>query len=260
VNGQGPNVNDMLGRLPGFLSSVGSVSTAINARPAAMHNFISATQGAAAAVDPVRDNLANGFRPETSALLPFVVQRSDVQSTLDQAPPTLSTLNSDLPAVTQLVAQVNGLAQAAIPTLASAPGALDATTSLLHHAEPGLRGLDATLNLAHDAVPPTLSFLTAVEPALPDINRAMNRGRPIVKQVAPRACGLSDGFTGWSAMMKWGTPVDNFIRFSITPTATLLTGQPGVTLPSTPYPPPCVGDIGTAGGPKQTPEQQVASP
>jgi ABC-type transporter Mla subunit MlaD len=260
VNGQGQNINDMLGRIPGFLANVGSVSAAINARPSAMQNFISASQGAAAAVDPVSQDLANGFRPEMQALEPFVQQASAVQSTLDQAPSTLSTLQSDLPAVTQLVAQVNGLAQAAIPTLSNAPGALDATTSLLNHAQPGLRGLGGTLQLAHNAVPPTLSFLTAVDPALPDINRAMNNGRPIVQQVAPRACGLSDAFTGWSQMMKWGTAVDNFIRFSVTPASTILTGQNTVTNPSTPYPTPCVGQVGTRGGAGQTPEQQLASP
>src|SRR5258708_11236692 len=75
VGGQGQAVNNVLGSAPGFLSSLGSVSAAINARPGATQAFISSTQAAAAAVDPVRDNLANGFRPVAQALSPFAVQR-----------------------------------------------------------------------------------------------------------------------------------------------------------------------------------------
>jgi ABC-type transporter Mla subunit MlaD len=259
VAGQGQAVNNVLGSAPGFLASLGSVSAAINARPGAMHAFISSSQGAAAAFDPVRANLANGLRPEAQALAPFANQANNVQATLEQAPPTLSELDSGLPAVTALVAQVQGLAHVATPTLAAAPTALHETTALLREAGPDLRSANATLHLAQRAVSPTLSFLQTTQPAFPPINHALASALPVVRYVAPRSCGLSDAFTGWSEIMKYGTAYDNFIRFTITETSTIVTGQPGAPSLSTPYPAPCQGSVGEAGGPRQTPEQEVAS-
>jgi ABC-type transporter Mla subunit MlaD len=259
VAGQGQNVNTMLGQVPGFISSLGSVSSAINARPNAMRDFISSSQGAAAAFDPVRTQLADGFQPESQALQPFIRSASDVKSTFDQAPSTLSELNSGLPSVTALVAQVQGLAQAATPTLALAPRALDQTTALLHDAQPGLRNANATLQFAHAAVSPTLTFLQTTDPALPEINRALTAALPITNYVGPRACGISDAMTGWSTTMKFGTAYGNFIRFTIHELQGIISGQPGATILTNPYPGPCAGTVGEAGGARPTPDQQVAA-
>jgi ABC-type transporter Mla subunit MlaD len=259
VAGQGQNINTYLGQLPAFLNNIGSVSAAVNAKPEALKSFISGAQGAAAGFDPVRYDLANGFQPESQALQPFITSAGDFGSTLDQLPPTLTTLNSDLPTVDALVSQVTGLAQAAVPTLGLAPGALDATTALLHHAEPGLRGLNATLKFAHRAIPPTLTFLTTADPVLPEANRALKYGLPIVQQVAPRACGITALSTGWSGMMKWGTDYENFIRFTIHDVTGIATGL--TNFPVNPYPGPCVGDYSpVTGAIRQTPEQMVANP
>jgi virulence factor Mce-like protein len=260
VAGQGQTVNNVLGRAPGLLSSLGSVSAAINARPGAMQALISSTEGAAAAVDPVRDSLANGFRPVAQALSPLAVQRANVQATLEHAPLTLSELDSGLPAVTALVAQVQGLAQAATPTLAAAPAALNETTALLRDAGPSLRSANATLHLVQGAVTPTLGFLQTAQPALPQINQALASTLPVVRYVAPRSCGLSDAFTGWSEIMKFGTAYDNFIHFTITETSSIVAGQPNAPVLSNPYPGPCQGSVGEAGGARQTPEQEVANP
>jgi ABC-type transporter Mla subunit MlaD len=225
-----------------------------------MRALISSTQGALAAFDPVRDSLGNGFRPEAQALQPFANESSSVQATLDQAPPTLSEVHNGLPSVTTLVAQVQGLAQAATPTLRVAPPALSQTSALLSHAQPGLRNANATLQLAARAVDPTLTFLQTAQPALPMIDAALSYVLPTINYVAPRSCGLSDAFTGWSEVMKWGTAYDNFIRFTVTETGSILGGQPHAPVLSNPYPGPCVGGVGEAGGARQTPEQQVGNP
>lgn len=257
--GQGENVNQTLQQAPGVLAQLGSVSAAINARPQAMRNLITGSQGAAAAIDPVRSDLANGFQPEHDALRPFVVQRAGLDSTLDQAPPTLSTVNSDLPTVHALVTQVQGLAQAAIPTLGAAPGALRQTSALLAGARPGLRSANQTLRLAQRAVSPTLTFLQTAQPVLPEINNAVSSLEPTVAYVAPRSCGISTAMTGWSEMMKWGTAYNNFIRFTIAETGPVAGLALGAPLTSS-YPGPCTG-AGNASGPlHQTPEEQVAQP
>jgi ABC-type transporter Mla subunit MlaD len=257
--GQGENVSQTLHLAPGVLSELGSLSASVNARPQAMRNLIAGSQGAAAAVDPVRDVLANGFRPASQALRPFVVQRAGLDATLSEAPPALSTVNGDLPSVTALVAQVQGLAQAARPTLAAAPGALNQTSALLVDARPGLASANETLGLLQRAVSPTLTFLQTAQPALPQINGAISDLEPTVAYLAPRSCGLSTTMTGWSEMMKWGTPYDNFIRFTVTETGPIAGSTLGAPLTSA-YPGPCTAQ-GDASGPlMQTPEEQVAHP
>jgi ABC-type transporter Mla subunit MlaD len=258
--GRGQDVNQTLAEAPGVLQRLGSVSSAIDLRPRAMHVLISSTQGTLAAIDPVSGSLAGGFQPEAQALQPFASEAANVKAALDQAPPTLTEVRTGLPPVTALLAQVQGLATAATPTLTAAPAALNQTTALLHDARPGLRNANATLHVAARAVSPTLTFLETAQPALPPINGALADVRPTVQDVALRACGLSDAFTGWSEVMKWGTPYDNFIRFTLTEEGSILAGQPNAPVPSTPYPGPCVGSVGEAGGARQTPEQQVSAP
>jgi ABC-type transporter Mla subunit MlaD len=257
---RGQTVNDTLGEAPGFVSSLGSVMRAINARPGAVAHLITASEGAAAAIDPVRSNLADGFRPGAQALQPFVDQRASVQSTLDQAPPTLSELQTGLPNVDALLRQVDGLARAALPTLAAAPGALTQTASLLVAARPGLSEAGDTLALLDRAVPPTVSFLRTAQPELPRINTAISDVLPTINNVAPRTCGLSNAFTGWSEMMKYGTAYDNFIRFTVTETGTIVANQPNAPLLTSSYPGPCSGGSGETGGPFGTPEQQQQTP
>jgi ABC-type transporter Mla subunit MlaD len=257
---RGQTVNDTLGDAPGFVSRLGSVAGAINAHPGAMAHLITAAQGTVAAVDPVRSNLANGFRPAAQALQPFVDQRSSVESALVEAPTALEELGSGLPHVDALLAQVDGLAHAAVPTLAAAPAALRQTSSLLLAARPGLSNANATLNLLGRAVSPTVSFLRAAQPELPRINTAISDALPTVSYVAPRSCGLSNAFTGWSEMMKYGTAYDNFIRFTVTETGTLVANQPSAPLLTSSYPGPCDGGSGETGGPFGTPEQQQQTP
>lgn len=257
--GQGANVNATIGQAPGVLSSLGSVSAAVNANAQAMRRLITGSQGVAAAFDPVRASLANGFQPESQALQPFVAQRVGLESTLTQAPATETTVTNDLPAVDRLVSQVEGLARAATPTLAVAPAALRQTSALLVDARPGLRGADQTLRLIQRAVTPTLTFLQTAQPVLPQIDGAISDLAPTVSYVAPRSCGLSDAFTGWSEMMKWGNAYNNFIRFTVDETGPIAGSNVAAPLTS-PYPGPCVNGIGESGALKQTPEQQVANP
>jgi ABC-type transporter Mla subunit MlaD len=260
VMGRGQSINDTLGDAPKFVSSLGSLAGAINARPGAMAHLVTAAQGTASAVAPVRADLANGFKPGAQALQPFVDERSNVQSTLAQAPPTLSEIDTGLPRVDALLAQVDGLAHAAVPTLAAAPGALSQTRSLLVAARPGLSKANDTLHLLDRAVSPTVSFLRTAQPELPRINTAISDVLPTVQYLAPRTCGLSNAFTGWSEMMKYGTAYDNFIRFTITETGTIVANQPGAPLLTSSYPGPCDGGSGVTGGPYGTPEQQQQTP
>jgi hypothetical protein len=142
--------------------------------------------------------------------------------------------------------------------LTTAPAALNQTVGLLHDAQPGLRNADATLHLAARAASPALTFLQTTQPALPQIDKALTDVQPTVQTVAARACALSDVFSGWGEVLKWGTPYDNFIRFTVTETASVIAGQPSAPVLSNPYPGPCVGGIGEAGGARPTPEEMAS--
>ena len=74
--------------------------------------------------------------------------------------------------------------------------------------------------------------------------------------IAPRACGLTDAFTGWSDVMKFGNAYNNFIRFTVAETSTILVGNQHAPALANPYPGPCNGNVGETGD-RGTPEQQV---
>jgi hypothetical protein len=216
--------------------------------------------GCEATFDPVRGVIASGFDPETRALQPFIDRAGDVQATLAQAPSTLATLSSDLPSVSALVGSVGDLAQQGDPTLALLPPALTATSALLHDGQPALKQASGTLALLQSAVGPTLSLLHQVSPVEPDLTRSMADLLPTVSNIAPRYCELSNAFTGWSSMMKFGTSYNNVIRFYVEPVGNPLAGGTGSPLVPTiknatlvnPYPGPCVNGWGEVGPPRPT--------
>jgi ABC-type transporter Mla subunit MlaD len=263
--GRGEALSGAIAAAPAFLNNFASVSSAVTARAGAMSQFVRSTEAAAAAFAPVRDQIAQGFDPETRALQPFTNQAGNVQATLEQAPSTLSTISSDLPAVTSLVGAVDGLAREGDPTLAALPPALRATSALLHDAQPSLRRASETLALAHDAVPPTLALLQHLSPVLPDLNTSVADALPTVSYIAPRYCELSNVFTGWSEFLKWGTSYSNFIRFDVIALSNPLAGGTGSPLVPTiqngtltnAYPGPCVHGFGEAGPPRITTEQSA---
>lgn len=258
--GRGTTVNETIGQAPALVSTLGTVARAINARTHVLGHLISHASELANTFEPVRYTIANGFRTGTKAVQPLIQQRPSVQGTLEQLPPTLATASSQLPAVNRLVSQVTGFARAAEPTLVAAPGALGATTRLLQSAQPGLRSANATLALLHRAVDPTLRFLHTTRPELPRINSTFSDATPVIKYVAPRACGITDTMDGWSDFMNLGDTSNHFIRFTVAQTTGIFTGSPGALGPAftSQYPGPCNGTVGEVGGNLQTPEQQVA--
>jgi ABC-type transporter Mla subunit MlaD len=262
--GRGEDVNSAISTAPAFLNDLGGTAASINARTGAMHEFVSAAQGTANAFDPVRDTIATGLQPGTQALKPFTDRSAQVGSTLDDLPPTLQTVTNTLPAVKTLLAQANAFAAATRVTLAHAPAALRDTVSLLSNAQTPLRNLSKTLSLAQTAVPPTLSLLQAAPPALPTLNTGLNDLGPALTYLGPRACELSNGFSGWADGMKWGDGAINYIQFSLEEdksivagsTAPIIGSSPGNDL-ANPYPGPCVNGSGEGGSPRPTPVQMA---
>jgi ABC-type transporter Mla subunit MlaD len=216
VTDRGTDINQELRSAPGFISHLGSLSAAINARTGAIQSFAHNADGATQAFDPVRNDIADGFDPEQRALTPFNDGRTDVQATLVAAAPALRTIRIDMPRIGRFVGAVGHFAHDVQPTLAVAPGALSATDDLLNNATKPLGDAGKTLQLLSDATDPVLGLLHKVEPALAPTKHALRDLLPTLDYAAPRACDLTSFAWGWADYTKWGDDVNSFIRFIIT--------------------------------------------
>lgn len=271
--GRGEQLNQAIDLAPNFLSGLRHVSNAIVGRPGALRNLIRSGQAAATTFEPVRNDIAQGFDPEARAAHVFAARRNAVESTLQEAPPTLTELRNGLPSVNALVGQVDGLAREGRPALAAAPGALRQTSSLLIHARPALDNADRTLELARRAVNPALDVLHKLRPVLPGLDTALDALLPNVKTVGEHACDISTAMSGWYEMMSWGDIHGGGIRFFVHPNSGTLAGETATgRIPTgqgdlhdqfmhrAAYPGPCVGTTGAEGGPERpTLEQYLKS-
>jgi phospholipid/cholesterol/gamma-HCH transport system substrate-binding protein len=267
LGGRGTDVNDALRSAPGLVSRLGHVAAEINVRAGAPGRMVASSQAFTQALDPVRQTIADGFDPEARAMQPFARRREDLRETFVQAAPAMRTLRDDLPAVSRLVAQVDGLAREGLPTLQLAPSALARTTQMLRVGKAPLGAARRTLELADRAVDPTLKLLRTLTPVLPRIDRAVTSLSPTVKYMAPRACELGHAWQGWGEWLKWGNDYNNFIRFEayvgqpdgLAGFLQVPGGKPGEGFfdainRQNSYPGPCDGQIGEAGDNEPLPE------
>jgi phospholipid/cholesterol/gamma-HCH transport system substrate-binding protein len=260
--GRGEDINSTLAQAPSFLAHTGNVLRAIAAVPGGTGRTTAAMEAAASAFEPVSSTAAAGFSPENAAMRAFADRANAVGETFAQAAPTLSQSSQQLPTVTALVDQLNGLAVQARATLPAAPAALRATSTLLAVARQPIANLRTTLTALGSAVQPTVTLLQRIVPVLPYIDQTMRDVRGTVQYLAPRSCELSNVWTGWSEWMKYGTDFSNAIRFEAYPL--MADGVAGITATrgqllnqlehENPYPGPCVNGAGERGGPAPSPQ------
>jgi ABC-type transporter Mla subunit MlaD len=245
--GRGVDLNDTLAQSPRFVADTGTVAAAIVAHPGAAGEFVRGSEGAAAAADPVSQTIATGFRPEADALAPLSVHATNLQATLDQAPPTLDVVRGTLPQVTPLLNALRDLASSAASALPPAPAALAATAALLRSAPPGLRGLRSTLDLLKRATSPLLTLLRRIDPVLPSLQDTLTTGLPLINELGSRGCDLTLFAKNWDSMLSFGVndsgPLGalNDLRANVILSAESLGGQ-GRATPQTfghAYPAPC---------------------
>lgn len=239
--GRGEDINEAQSRAPGFLGDLETVSTAVTTRAGAVQTFIQGSSSAAAAAEPVREEIASGFDPEARALRPFVAERDAIRSALATAPRDLATVRSGLSRVSPMLRQLERFGAEATPAFTEARTTLQGTSRLLREADPGLQAADRTLALAGEAVAPTLSLLRTLKPVLPDLDGTLQSLNPIVAELAPRDCDLGRFFRNWSETVAFGDGHSNYLRFHFINTAESVQGAtskiPGVF--DSPYPGPC---------------------
>jgi ABC-type transporter Mla subunit MlaD len=244
---RGEDLNDAIGAAPATLRNLDAVAGTINARRGAVEGFVTGTESAAAAADPVRDAIGKGFEPEAQALKPFSEQGDAVRSLLDVAPRDLDSIRAGLARTDPLLTQLERFATYARPMLASARGTFSQTSSLLAEAPPGLTAADKTLRLLQRAVKPTLQLTSTLQPVLPIIDDTLQSSLPILGQLAPRDCDLRRFFDNWTDTLAFGDGYSNVLRFNVEGSAETLQGYTDKTakLPgmfTSPYPAPCAVD------------------
>jgi ABC-type transporter Mla subunit MlaD len=247
---RGEDLNASIRAAPPTLSNLRSVASAINDVPTGVERFVAGSESAAAAADPVRDDIATGFAPEAKALRPFADEDRALARDLDVAPAALRSVQTDLARVTPVLTQLERFAKNAEPTLRVAVPTLQDTRALLVEARPGLTAARKTLGLVRTAVPPTLSVLRTLAPVLPSLDKTLASSLPILADLGPRDCDFKRFFGNWSEELTYASSYSNLLRFNVEGSLETLQGYtkkpPGQY--ASPYPGPCAPDTQKIGG------------
>lgn len=204
IAGRGEDVNDLLRTATPMARDLRRVSEAVLARDGAAARLLPALESTAAAFDPVRAQLAAGFRPGAAVFEVFAGRRANVQDTLEIAPSTLVGLRGGVDAATPLLNEVAGLARVATRFSRPAPVALRQTAKLLEEARPALRETSPLLRRLERAVPPTLLLLRRVDPVARPVTRALTTSLPPLVELGRRPCDLQSFAKNWRSMMGFG--------------------------------------------------------
>jgi virulence factor Mce-like protein len=251
--GRGEGLNDAVAAGAPFLSGLSAVTGAVADRTGAAGRLVRGADTMSAAIDPVREDLARGFRPLAAVARAFAAERTSLHATLDAAPPALSTLSAQLPRTRPLVVEISRFARRALPALRDAPPALRDAAVLLDETGPTLHATRETLAGAREAIPPTLALLGAVRPELEPLEAAMASATPILRNLGPRYCDMRNMFGGWAGMMQYGNAAGNYLRFNVEAAAESIQGWNGLDIGSlaavgNPYPAPCEAGTEDIGG------------
>jgi ABC-type transporter Mla subunit MlaD len=217
--GRGPDINRMLTVAPGFYGRTGQISQSILAQTGGAARFAPSAESLAGAYDPVREELATGFAPQASVLQAFVDKTSQLQQTLDAAPPSLQALRQGLDAATPLLDQTAGLARATITLTGPAPAALRQASAFLRDAAPALRVTGPPLQRLADAVPQTLGFLNRVDPVIRPAVVAMQKSVGSLLELGRHSCDVLSFARNWRSTLGYGVA---------TGTGPLAAGEPGL--------------------------------
>jgi virulence factor Mce-like protein len=253
--GRGPGINEALTQAPAMLANTASLSAAVVARSGAAQRFFPSIESAAAAADPVREDIAQGWRPEQGALQPFADHADALRQTLTDAPPALAAIRTGLAQADPLLAQTTQFAQATTRLTRLAPAALSQATALLRSGRAPLRTADTLLRQAQAAVPMLLRFTSRIEPELAPLGAALAANLPLLDQLDPRGCDILGYWGNWRSMLSYAAggngPIGPLVvlRFELIASGETLAeaGPAQGPIGRDPYPAPC--QAGTEGPP-----------
>ncbi len=250
---RGDDLNQAYGVAPKFLEDTQAVVGAIADRKGATRTFIRGGGLAADAADPVRQTIADGFKPEADSIRPFYERADSVHRLLEQAPPSFQTVTAQLPATTRMLDELAGFARNVRPVLQASPTAFSQTAALLSESRPGLVKTTKTLKTLGTATPPFLALLATVKPVLPNLDQTLADTTPLAKALGVSGCDLLSWGERWSSAELYGNSTGNWLRFNVVSGAGAVYGlnkdivkQAGGK--TNPYPAPCTAINEKSGG------------
>ncbi|MEA2171880.1 MAG: phospholipid/cholesterol/gamma-HCH transport system substrate-binding protein [Solirubrobacteraceae bacterium] len=206
--GRGQEINQILPKSGPEVDNFGSASQAILARPGAAARFAPSAEQLARAYDPVRGDLAAGFRPQAAALEAFADSRANIQDLFGVAPSSLQNLRDAFNATSPLLEATAGFARATIRLTGPAPSALRQATALLQAGEPALQKTRPLLDALGDAVDPTLGALDTFRPEIRPTIRLLRTQLPILRQFNTQACDVKYQAQHWRSALGFGVPIN----------------------------------------------------
>ncbi len=204
--GRGTAINEAIPVATPELSNLQSVAAAINAIPGAANDFAPDADSLADAFDPVRTQLAAGFRPQAEVLGDIAEETTTLQRTLDVAPGALSALRAGLAQADPLLTQVTGFAHATVRLTRPAPAALTAATRLMRTSVPALERSLPLLRAVDTAVSPTLRALDTAYPVLTPTDTALKQQSGPLTNLVAHDCDFLTEAENWRSAMSVGVP------------------------------------------------------
>lgn len=202
--GRGGQVNHALGAAPALVRDVDAVARTVNARSGAAARLVPSADVLAAAFDPARRDIAEGFGPAADTLDAFAAERRALGSTLDSGPAALGGIRAGLRQTDPLVRETAGFARAATRLTAAAPSALRRATTLLRTAPAPLRDARTLLERVQAAVPPTTRLTSTLRPVIAPTLRALTNALPPLRSLGPRRCDVLGFLRNWRSLLGFG--------------------------------------------------------
>ncbi len=248
VAGRGESIGDLLEKGAPGLNAMARLAKPINDRPNAARGFISGSEGAAAAADPVRETIRRGFGQGSAALDAFADNGEALKETLREAPAALASLQTGMRQADPLLREVRALSRTSLAALRPAPAGLRELNRLQDEATPGLKAARSTLTKVDEATDPTIDLLQTIDPILPAASEALATSLPIMDRLSEHECDIAYFAETWGSMLGFGIPGGekkigsiNSLRLNLIPSEESVAGSTGKSgsVASNPYPAPC---------------------
>lgn len=245
---RGSQLNQAMHDAPAMLQRFDLLARAVLERDGAPRRFVAAAQALAAATVPVRDVVADGFRPAARALSAFGAERESLSAALEVAPSTLDAARAGLARSDTMLVSARGFAAATTRLTAHAPRALRETTRLLLAARGPLGDVRPVLRQTAATVPAVLRVTDAADPVLPRLEATLDAAIAPSVELGSRGCDLLGFAANWNSLLRNGVPGGgpigplNVVRFEMFGAQESVAGA-GAGSSDTgrnPYPAPCV--------------------
>jgi phospholipid/cholesterol/gamma-HCH transport system substrate-binding protein len=207
--GRGEGANRALQTTPPLLEQADLLLRTLSSNRTALRRLIPAAASFVAAIEPVREEIAEGFDPGERSLRPFADNQGSVAALLYEMARVVQEIPVEMPKARPLLRETEGLSRAVTRLTAHAPGALREATLLLREAPRPLQATAPVLRTMRSAVPPTLQLVEAISPLVPPFGRSLELVLPGFRESGKRICDYDTAFAWIHSVPAFGQPADH---------------------------------------------------